>query len=141
MFCRSMCERFWILANDLSCYHSIRHIVGFAGKSDPPLKETFHDFAVLGRTEIYDQKQRAELLRALYKGIADSDGRVGACFNPRHGISASLAGETVDLVICFECLSIETYAKDEKPVLTTSSPQPTFNHALKKAGLPIAKEK
>jgi hypothetical protein len=68
-----------------------------------PTKEYFHEYVVLGKTEIRDQKQRAELLRALYKGIADWDGRAAACFIPRHGISATLAGETVDLVICFEC--------------------------------------
>src|SRR5438105_645960 len=53
-------------------------------KSDPPPKETFHDYAVLGKTEIHDQKERGELLRALYKGVADSDGLVANCFNPRH---------------------------------------------------------
>jgi len=110
-------------------------------ESDPSPNETFHDYAVLGKTEIHDQKERAELLRALYNGIANSDGMVASCFNPRHGISATLAGETVDLVICFECLSIETHAKNGKGVLTTRSPQPTFNRALERAHLPIAKEK
>jgi hypothetical protein len=108
-------------------------------ESDPPPKETFHDYAVLGKTEIADKKERAELLRALYKGIADSDGSVASCFNPRHGINATLAGETVDLLICFECSSIRTFAKDGGYVRTTSSPQPTFNRALQKAGLPVAK--
>jgi hypothetical protein len=113
----------------------------FGRESDPPPKETFHDYAVLGKAAIHDQKERAELLRALYKGVADSHGLVASCFNPRHGISATLAGETVDLVICFECLSIQTYAKDGKGVLTTASPQPTFNRALGRAGLPLASDK
>jgi hypothetical protein len=107
----------------------------------PQPKEMFHDYAVLGKTEISDAVIRAELLRALYKGIADSDGVVAACFNPRHGISATLGSETVDLVICFECLSIETHAKMGKNVLTTRSPEPTFNRALKRARLPVAKER
>lgn len=108
-------------------------------KSEPP-KKKFHDYVILGSVEIRDGKEREELLRALYKGIADSEGRVAACFNPRHGISATLAGETVDLVICFECLSIQTYAKNGKGVLTTGSPLPTFNGALRRAGLPIAND-
>ena len=110
------------------------------GESDSQPKETFHGYSVLGKTEIRDQKERAALLGALYKGIADSGGFVGLCFNPRHGISATLGDETVDLLICFECLSIQVYAKEQKTILTTASPQSTFNRALERASLPIAKE-
>lgn len=35
---------------------------------------------------------------------------VAACFNPRHGLRAVHAGHTVDLVICFECLTLEVFA-------------------------------
>jgi len=127
-------ERFVLLSLDPT------HLV-FRDQSAPPPKETFHNYAVLGKTEIRDAVARTELLRALYKGIRDSDGLVAACFNPRHGISATLGDETVDLVICFECLSIQTHAKGGKSVLTTHSPVQSFNRALKRAGLPIAKEK
>ena len=105
----------------------------------PRAKEVFHDFGILGKAEIRDVAQRKALLKALYQGIADSDGQVAACFNPRHGISASLGEETVDLLICFECLSIRTYAKHGKSVLTSDSSQQAFNLALEKAGLPLAK--
>lgn len=110
-------------------------------KSAPPPKETFHGYAVLGKTEIREEKQRADLLRALYKGIADSDGSVMACFKPRHGISVTFGDETVDLVICYECRWIETHAKAGRSILTTRSPEKTFNRALETAGLPVAKEK
>lgn len=106
----------------------------------PSPRETFHGYAVLGKTEIQDRNARTELLRALYKGIGDSDGRVASCFNPRHGISATLAGEAVDLVICFECYSISTHAKHGRGVLTTRSPQQTFDRTLERARLPLAKE-
>lgn len=110
-------------------------------KSAPAPKETFHDYTVLGQTEIRDERQRADLLRALYKGIADSDGGIAPCFNPRHGISATLGDETVDLVICFECFSIETYtgAGESGLTLTTGSPEATFNGALESARLPTAR--
>lgn len=101
--------------------------------------ETFHEYAVLGKTEIRDGKQRGELLRALYQGISDSDGFVAACFDPRHGISATLGGETVDLVICFECKYIQTHAKAGTSVSTERSPAQAFNRALEAAGIPIAK--
>jgi hypothetical protein len=105
--------------------------------------EVFHNYAVLGKTEIQNQKQRMELLHAFYKGIADSDDSVAACFNPRHGIRATLAGETVDLVICFQCLSMETYTEPDAragSLLTTRSPKSTFNKALERAHLPVANE-
>src|ERR1051326_5040663 len=65
-------------------------------ESAPRPKETFHEYAALGKAEIREAGARAELLRALYKGIRDSDGLVAACFNPRRGISATLGDETVD---------------------------------------------
>jgi hypothetical protein len=109
--------------------------------SAPAPKETFHKYAVLGKTEIHDPKVRADLLRALQKGIHDSDGAIAACFNPRHGISATTRGTNhVDLVICFECAQIYSYGLVERSFLTTKSPRTTFNDALQKAGLPVAKK-
>lgn len=112
-------------------------------KTNSPPSDTFHDYTILGRIEIPSQEGRAELLlNALYKGIKDSDGTVYKCFEPRHGISATLAGETVDLVICFECGQIVVYEKkDVKAVIISRSPLPTFNQVLKLEGLPIAKDK
>jgi hypothetical protein len=57
------------------------------------------------------------------------------------------ADSTVDLVICFECLSVEVYIGDkraEKGFLTTGDPQEVFDAVLKAAGVkpaePAAKE-
>lgn len=110
-------------------------------ESDPPPAETFHRFAVLGKKSITNPSERAELLRALDEGIAAADGVPAAClFSPRHGISATLKDETVDLVICFECLTIEVYARDKRTIWTTRSPLPTFHRALERARLPITSE-
>jgi hypothetical protein len=70
-----------------------------------------------------------------------NDGRVAACFNPRHGIRASREGKTIDLVICFECLQVYVYAEEGRQgsFLTTSSPQPVFDQVLREAGVPLAK--
>ena len=98
-------------------------------------KETFHEYIVLGRADIRDAGQRRELLRALYKGIARSGGRMAACFNPRHGIHATRGGKTVDLLICFECSGIAVYADTETGATTSNYPQPTFDSALQRAGV------
>src|SRR5262249_27476094 len=51
-----------------------------AADKDP---KGFHGYKVLGKTEVKDAKVRKEVLDALYKGIADSDGTAAACFIPR----------------------------------------------------------
>src|SRR5688572_21008590 len=99
--------------------------------------ETFHNYVVLGKTQIVDPKEREALLEALQKGIADSDGSMALCFNPRHGISATFGNKKTELVICFECLSMETHtAKGRGNGLTTTrSPQEQFDRSLEKAGI------
>ena len=72
----------------------------------------------------------------------DSKGLVAGCFNPRHGIRATAGGKTVELVICYECLSMKVYVdgKAKRAVLTTSSPAIVFNQALKDAKVPLPKQ-
>jgi hypothetical protein len=95
----------------------------------------FHGWEVLGSTKIDDAKTRGQIVAALRKGVAESDGMVAACFNPRHGIRVQHGGKTIDLVICFECLSAAVYVDGERSdgFLTTSSPQATFDRVLKAA--------
>jgi BON domain-containing protein len=111
-------------------------------KSNKPLKETFHDYRVLGKTEIRDPDERKRLLRALYR--ATDDGGVPAqCFNPRHGINARLGDDTVDLVICFECSELKAYGKNGvlvRGMTGTGSPLETFNFAIERAGLPLPRQ-
>lgn len=108
------------------------------GKPDST-ESSFHGFDILGKAEINDDREREQLLGALYRGIAESDGRPAVCFAPRHGISATLGDETVDLVICFECFQILVYEKQQHHVCITDSPSDAFSAALKRAGLPLAK--
>src|SRR5262249_35638882 len=72
-------------------------------------KDKFHGWNVLGKTEIKDKKAREGVVSAVSKGVKESDGTRANCFEPRHGVRASKGKQTVDLVICFECLSVEIY--------------------------------
>lgn len=100
--------------------------------------EKFHNYPILGGTEIKDPKQKTELLDALYKGIAESDDAIAACFNPRHGIRAVSGTNWIELVICFECSYMQEYGSGSGDgASTTKSPTETFNRALRQAGLPI----
>jgi hypothetical protein len=112
---------------------------------DPDRKQKaggFREWKVLGRTTLTGDDKKA-IVEGLQKGIADSDGKEAKCFNPRHGIEATHDGKTVELVICFECLSISGW-NDGTPlkVLTTGGPAKEFNRVLeaKKVTLPKAAE-
>jgi hypothetical protein len=105
-------------------------------------KDNFHGYKVLGKTTVKDAKDREKLLTALAKGIKESKGEIAKCFDPRHGIRATHDGQTVDLVICFECLQVYVYyGKGDKRaanVLTTRSPEATLDKILKDAGVKLS---
>ena len=107
-----------------------------------PSKEVkgFDGYTSLGKTIITDAKVREKLLSALLDGIAKSDGSGAFCFEPRHGIRAKLDDQTVELLICFECLQIHvSYTDGHQEVLTTGDPQKIFDEVLKKADVPLPK--
>jgi hypothetical protein len=111
----------------------------FEPGQEPKTAEKFHGVPVLGKVEITDPEKRREIVAALKDGVARSDGKTAGCFWPRHGLRVVEKGQTLDYVICFECLQLEVHAggsKKTKP--TTWAPQAVFNKHLKEAGLPLA---
>jgi hypothetical protein len=103
-------------------------------------RELFHDYPVLGRTEIKDPKRRSELLNALYRGVEKYRGAIPSCFEPRHGIIATNGTNKVELVICFECVQVAEYADGNYSwSLMSKEPRDLFNRTLAEAGVPLAK--
>ena len=102
--------------------------------------ERFRGFYVLGKAAVDDSGERAKLLGALRDGIANNDGAVAACFNPRHGIRAVKGGQTVDYLICFECRHVHVFEGDKPPRYedTSDAPAAVFDAQLKAHGLPLA---
>jgi hypothetical protein len=101
----------------------------------------FHGYPVLGKIEIEDAAERKKLENAFLRGVAESDGTVAGCFIPRHGIRVTQGKSTIDLVICFQCLSTTVYIDGERSqgFLLTKSPQPVFDAVLRSANIPLAK--
>ncbi|HSI35099.1 MAG: hypothetical protein ACAI43_15995 [Phycisphaerae bacterium] len=99
----------------------------------------FHGWRVLGRTTVKGG-DKAAVLAALRAGISENDGMVAGCFNPRHGLRATVAGRTVDLVICFECMSMQVWegGKVTAQALTTRTPQATLDRVLSAAKVELA---
>ena len=78
-------------------------------------------------------------MTALHNGIASSDGGIAACFIPRHAMHTVHNGETVDYVICFQCLQIKVIRDGKTDLeLTADTPRETFNEFLSTADIPLA---
>ena len=103
-------------------------------------QDGFHGWEILGKAEIKDPSSRAKLVSVFKAGVAENDGTVAGCFNPRHGVSVTHDGVVHDFVICFECYSVEWFVVGSRTngFLITDTPQPVFDKALKDAGLPLA---
>jgi hypothetical protein len=107
----------------------------------PKAAERFHGWDVLGKKTITNPDLCNRLAAALRTGVnhSDTSGKPG-CFNPRHGINFVHQGDSIDLVICFECglVIVYTNATDASGFKITDSPQSTFNDALREVGLKVA---
>jgi hypothetical protein len=117
----------------------------FEEKPDP--KNAFRRWKVLGKTVVKDKDARAALLAALDKGIADHAEKrrkekvltETGCFQPRHGLRATAGGQSVEVLICFECAPVHFYLGERKgQVKTVESPQDAFDKVLKDAGVSVA---
>ena len=100
--------------------------------------EVLDEYAVLGKTPLAGDDRR-RVVQALYDGVTASDGMVAACFNPRHGLSATHGGKKVDVVICYECLSMQFHVDGEHAgnALTTEAPGRLFTDVLRAAKVPL----
>jgi len=101
----------------------------------------FYNHGMLGRVAITDRATRDHLNAELAAGARRSDGRVMACFNPRHGIRLTDArGVVTDVLICFECRQVQVIrnGKQIAAFTTDASPQAAFDEVLRAASVPLA---
>ncbi|MGE0708022.1 MAG: hypothetical protein AB7N76_17570 [Planctomycetota bacterium] len=99
---------------------------------DPdPGEATLGDYPVRSRVELRSPRQRAEVLGAVYTGIAQG-GPVAFCFEPHHALVATRGAERVELVICFTCAQVELRRDGEtlRTVATSDHGQELLNRAL-----------
>lgn len=109
-----------------------------------PNKQAFHRHEILGQTVIANAHEKRELLASLYDGFVPAQGNnmKFGCFNPRHGIRATLNGKTMDLLICFRCRQFNGYLNDHQFAtyeFINYAPADKFNATLTTAGVPIAR--
>jgi hypothetical protein len=101
--------------------------------------EYFHDYRVLGKTEVKDAELQTNLKSSLLKAMPGGDS--AACFNPRHGLRLIVGDKVVDLLICFECGTFITYynADKGKASLFGKAPAQLYNRTLLDAGVELTK--
>ena len=105
---------------------------------------SLHGYPILGSATITDHGQRAALVELVLDGIVKSEGEQAFCFDPRHGLRAVHEGRTLELVICYECLSMNAYgdstgtAAERVTVLTAESVERGVTRIYEGAGLTIA---
>ena len=106
--------------------------------------EYLYTFPVLGKVQVTDTRQRREVLAAIRRAVRNPP-KPAHCFWPRHAVRTVKGGETVDMVICFECQTYFTYwgVEPEGGRLTPAispDPEPLFDKILTDAGVPLAKK-
>ena len=104
--------------------------------------DAFHDWRVLGKTDILDIEARKKLVAGLKQGAEGWEGAFAGCFNPRHGIRVAHKGKSIDLVICFECRAVHVFGGENKDdqFQITDSAQAVFDQSLRAAGVPLAEK-
>jgi hypothetical protein len=112
-------------------------IYALAGEEGPNGgKNTFRNFRILESTRL--SPLLATELRAAFRTNSTKATLSALCFFPHHGIRARHEGETVDLVICFQCGLIHSY---EGETLTQNPFSPegrdAFDAIFRRAGLVV----
>ena len=99
----------------------------------------FHGYRILGTAAINDTETRKKLVSTFKGAVAENQGIVAACFNPRHGIRVTRNEKHEDFVICFECNQVQVFGEVRGEFLITGSAQPLFDSVLHSSGVPRAK--
>ena len=96
------------------------------------------EFVALGRATVKDDAHR-NVLKQLFRGVEDWNGMMAHCFMPRHGIRAIKGDNTVDLVVCFECMQLYVYVDDQRldTIGIGNGVEPAVSALFEAAGLEI----
>jgi hypothetical protein len=108
-------------------------------QGDDESKDAFHDYKVLARATVTDDDARKAVVAAVLKGVAESDGAVAKCFEPRHGLHVVYKGKTYDFLICYQCSQIQVFAEaaeEPETVGTTAASRAALDKALRESGAP-----
>jgi hypothetical protein len=98
----------------------------------------FHGYRILGQTTLASSESQRVVVKTIREGVRNWDGRVNACFEPRHGIRVTDASGTYDFLVCFTCHQIYVFLPGDvrSGVCIRASPKP-LNDILTAAHVPL----
>lgn len=99
-------------------------------------KGDFYGYRVLGTAVIEDAENRKKLVFAFKRVVAENQGYIAACFNPRHGICVTRNEKQADFVICFECAQVQVFGEVHGTFLISSSARTLFDGVLRDSEIP-----
>lgn len=70
--------------------------------------DRLHGFQVLGRAAL-DSTNTRKAVAEFETAIADWDGAVAMCFDPRHALRTESGGHTFDFLLCYDCNELAVY--------------------------------
>src|SRR5690606_36458438 len=97
-----------------------------------------HGYHILGRA-ILDAGDSRIAVEQLRLAVADWDGLVAGCFDPRHALRVVSGGHTYEFLLCYDCNGIAVF-RDTVRLTTlgaTGSPQ-VLNKLMKEKGLELS---
>jgi hypothetical protein len=97
----------------------------------------FHSYPVLGRAVVTDPAVRERIVSIIDGGVSTTATQ-SKCFNPRHAVHAVRGGQTVDMLICYECSSIEVYDGGDATILATNNVQAELDKEFAALGVKVA---
>ncbi len=118
--------------------------LGPLSAGDPMLPwATFHQWPVLGTAAVASRTLRDEIITSVARGVEENRGLAANCFIPRHGIRAVGPGDSIDLVICFECFQLQVFIAGAKPewLLISTSPKVVLDRLLSGMGVTLEPDK
>jgi hypothetical protein len=110
-------------------------LIPHAGMADAKEGQNFHGHMVTDRAVVSDPAARQRIIDIIERGVRTGFTQA-KCFQPHHGVHAVRFGQTVDLVICYECSNIEIHEGGvERPMIATGNVQADLDAELAKIGV------
>jgi hypothetical protein len=94
-----------------------------------PGSKNFHSYKILGKTDL-EPKAEQVVANAFQKAVADWDGRIAMCFDPRHALQISSGGHTYDFLLCYNCHQLYIYKDDKLLASLGAAGSPKFLNGL-----------
>lgn len=127
--CASLPSAALEVARDSTTFEVMTLDPGQEGAAD----QDFHGHRILWRTIVTDRAAQERIVDIVNGGVSFF-ASPAKCFNPRHGVRMSHGKRTVDLVICYECGTIQIHEGERSRRRVTTNVQPDLDREFDKLG-------